>query len=181
MPATEGNNEELSDDLAALQLVSLSVDHGKDKRLTTTVLSLFDTGSPVSFAKKSVIPFLELAVQEETKYVGVGGRRINSFGKYSVEISFRNLSRRLTVIIVSDDIIPTPLILGRDFLKLFGIGLIMRVQIPIKGIEFPDILPKTVDCESINFVYRSMCGVSPILVSPADIFPEADPLVHEPL
>lgn len=126
--AAESAEEEvrqLADELASLQMVSVSINIDKDRRTQcTNHVALFDTGSPISFAKKSMVPSdVQCGQLAYSNYRGLGQTKLFTYGKIQLTITFRKQSHLLTVLILPDNVLPTSLLLGRDFLQLFNIGL----------------------------------------------------------
>lgn len=63
--------------------------------------------------------------QNELKYSGcrgLGDTRLYTFGKVDCLITFKNFSKIVNLIILPDNVLPIPLLLGRTFLN-FKIGL----------------------------------------------------------
>ena len=87
------------------------------------ILSLFDTGSPVNLVQKSEVPFEINDVLRPTEFQGLGKKRIFTFGKLKSHIKFKNQINLITLLVVPDETIPVPLLLGRDFLNIFNIHL----------------------------------------------------------
>lgn len=111
------------DDIAAVQQVCVDFEvNGRQTK--STLFSLLDTGSPVSFIRCSLVPS-ELCAKELTYSGcrGLGNARIYTFGIVNCFITFKNVHKHIHVQIVPDNVLPTPLLLGRDFLKLFDISL----------------------------------------------------------
>lgn len=164
---TSDNREvdELANDLAALQMVSFSVCIGKDRQDVSNILALFDTGSPVSFVCKSNVPmFIEATPLKRSKYSGVGGAHLYTQGELRCRIRFRGIEHELTVFVLPDDSIPTPMLLGRDFLDIFGIGLKFKIRVAPKRASLPHLI-SFVDSNQINFVYHSVFGTPSVLTS----------------
>lgn len=58
-----------------------------------------------------------------TQYRGIGNARLFSYGRVPTQIKFRNRIGSIDLFIIADDVLPVPLLLGRDFLDEFGIKL----------------------------------------------------------
>lgn len=56
----------------------------------------------------------------------MGNFRLCTYGIIKIRIRFRNLTNEIKVYIVSDDLIPYPMLLGRDFLSIFKIKMFMH-------------------------------------------------------
>lgn len=89
-------------------------------------LSLLDSGSPASFIRKNLLPF---DVYDEelmlSNYEGLSSIPLKTYGNINCLINLKNKVREINFVIVQDETISTPLLLGRDFLEIFNIQLIM--------------------------------------------------------
>lgn len=101
--------------------------------------SLFDTGSPISLMRRSSLPLKLSGESTYSGFSGIGHFKLCTFGKIPTIITFRNLSKVITLYIVSDYLLPYPLLLGRDFLCAFDIGLSMYHLIPNSVLK-PEII-----------------------------------------
>lgn len=114
--ATEG--------LASLNLVSVAFrDHLNQYTGFTNYVSLFDTGSPNSFVRRSALPY---TISDDTTTMalrGVGGNALKTHGTIVCNMRFNRRTHPMKLIILPDDATRMPMILGRDFLQLFGIKL----------------------------------------------------------
>lgn len=88
------------------------------------VRSLLDTGSTISFVARSLLPehhpFGEL---KKTAYCGIGRASILTFGTVKCYIKLHHRIKLLSLLVVPDDTFPIKLLLGRDALNKFEIGL----------------------------------------------------------
>lgn len=119
------NPENLMEGLAGINLVSASFrDHLNRYTGYKNFVSLFDTGSPTSFVRRSALPF---SISDETTTMGlrgVGGGALKTHGTVICDVRFNGRVKPMRLIILPDDATSMPMILGRDFLKLFGIKLL---------------------------------------------------------
>lgn len=90
-----------------------------------TRLSLFDTGRPTNLIQKAAVPSKMRSELSETNFCGLGKTRIESFGKIDCKITIRNRCENITMLVVPDETLPTPMLLGRTALQKFGIVLKM--------------------------------------------------------
>lgn len=118
---------ELTKEMSVLQMVSvyfLNEAFGHTSDTKKKCCSLFDTGSPVNFVQKSVLPIgMPYDNLNYSHFKGLGGTKIITYGTVNLKIEFGQVSKLINLFVVPDSILPTNLLLGRDFLKSFGIGL----------------------------------------------------------
>lgn len=116
------NPDNVAEGLAGINLVSASFrDHLNQYTGYTTFVSLFDTGSPSSFVRRSALPF---SISDETATMGlrgVGGGALKTHGTVVCNVKFNRRVKPMRLITLPDDATAMPAILGRDFLDLFGI------------------------------------------------------------
>lgn len=152
-------------ELAAVQPVSVSFSINKPGPIFDSFVSaLFDTGSPVSFIRKSMAPMrLQVLPLNCTQYSGLGNTRIYSYGQHICFIRFQSNTHSCNVFVIPDEVLPTPILLCRDFLKKAGIGLqfIKPVNLNLKINADKNknencVLQKTCNhIETINFPFKS--------------------------
>lgn len=94
-PGLEENTSAISDEtlvneLAALQMVSFSFDiNATGTHIHSRIFALFDTGSPVSFIRRSFVPVeLQMEPLNLTQYRGLGNTKISSYGNRKCHIRF---------------------------------------------------------------------------------------------
>lgn len=129
--STSSGLDELTQRLGEANVVSVTFHSDCSVPQCDALESLFDTGSPISLLRRSALR--TKLTDESTTYSGfrgLGSFRLCTYGKFPIEVTFRNQTKPLTVYVVSDCLIPCPLLLGRDFLKAFKIGLSMYNSIP---------------------------------------------------
>lgn len=121
----ESVDNPLTEELSATQTVSISFNvDGIGCSNESTFLSLFDTGSPVSFIRKSAVPPEHQSSQlTYTKYQGLGNAKLFSYGNPVCHIKFQSQICSNNILVVPDHVLPIPILIGRDFLKKFGISL----------------------------------------------------------
>lgn len=115
---------EATEAIEAINLVSvafLNVSSAGTK--FTDVVSLFDTGNPISFMRRSQLPYDVPDSLKPTKFCGLGGQNIKTLGEARCKIKFKNQTEELVMIVLPDEAMLLPLILGRDFLKKFNVFL----------------------------------------------------------
>lgn len=130
-------DNENNDDINSVNeenIVSVAFPSGDSSRLICdTFVSLFDTGSPVSLLRRSAIPnqCIRAPIDQNTKYSGysgLGNFRLCTYGIIPIQIGFRKIIKTIDVYVVSDHLIPYPLLLGRNFLSAFRIKLFMHCR-----------------------------------------------------
>ena len=127
MPAeVEVSDAELVTAFDAMNPVSVRLVNCKTRGTKfNTFNSLFDTGSPVSFIRRSNLP-TEVADSlnlSKLMPINLGGQKINMLNKSLFQIKFNNRIESVCLIILSDECMSLPMILGRDFLNTFDITL----------------------------------------------------------
>lgn len=112
-------------ELEALNLVSIAFEIDPVRSAEFRKFSsLFDTGSPISFIRRSCVPERAAKTDAPTSdYFGIGGRRLNILGNVKCLIKFKRQSRKIKIHILPDEEMLMPLILGRNFLNSFRIRL----------------------------------------------------------
>lgn len=85
--------------------------------------SLFDTGSPISCIKKSILPFPISTEKKLTSYRGIGNKNLNVYGRIKCEIHFGNRKCLHSFFILPDEEAVVPILVGRDLLSKFNIQL----------------------------------------------------------
>lgn len=113
------------DEVNAIQEVGLTLIRDKKIQfLFKNTNALFDTGSPVNFVGKSLIPKdFPLLQPQQTKYTGLGKTPLFSYGILNFIIKYKGKMHCQKIYVVSDSLLPTNLLLGRNFMKMFGIKL----------------------------------------------------------
>lgn len=103
--------------------------------------SLLDTGSPVSFIRRSKLP-AKFQTDEQicSNFRGLGGTKLFTSGKLNCLVNFRGHTDKLNLFVLSDDILPNSMLLGRDFLAKFRVKLIHQ---RIKSIELNKLVEHT--------------------------------------
>lgn len=118
------DQRDLDGELSEIQLVSVYNNSSSECTHFKTICSLFDTGSPINFVRRSALPTkLPSDVLKPSVFKGLGNGRVLTYGKVKLKIGFESVNKIIDFLVVPDEILPTPLLLGRDFLMNFGIGL----------------------------------------------------------
>lgn len=110
-------------EIEPLQMVSVAFSQ-IGRTHSKVVLSLLDTGSPANFVQFSLVPFGMCALAtRDSGCRGLGNTPLPTHGKITCYITFLNQTHIVTLDVLPDEILPTPLLLGRSFLKLYNVGL----------------------------------------------------------
>lgn len=94
-------------------------------KLSVNANALIDSGSPVNFIRRSVVPTFIVRDNKPapTQFTGIGNKTLFSYGKLDIEITFRHRKHVITCHIVPNNILPVDLLLGRAFMNTFKIKL----------------------------------------------------------
>lgn len=128
---TPSDEDALSQQMGAANIVSVTFLPSDSVPQCNTCDSLFDTGSPISLMQRSMIPqqCVNSNLRESAAYSGysgLGNFRLCTYGIIPIMITFRNITKKIVIYVVSDELLPCPLLLGRDFLSAFRIRLSMH-------------------------------------------------------
>lgn len=134
------DNETLA--LDELQEVSVSfLKLGKPVVVVKGIQSLFDTGSSVSFINESIVPVGLLATLAPSQFRGLGNSRLYTRGQVTCRIKFKEVILNHSFIILPENSMAWPIIIGRDLLPSFNVSLtysknyVSFMQPPRGGIE----------------------------------------------
>ena len=124
--------------LSELNLVSVAFLSDKTVHPAKTYLSLFDTGSPINLVKRSAVP--SESISENKKYSGfrsIGNFPLCTYAVIPARVTYGSYSAQLKFFVIPDHFMIHPILLGREFLKAFGIILFdtrsNRFKIEIKN------------------------------------------------
>lgn len=73
-------------------------------------VSLFDTGSPRSFVRRSVLPYGVTGTLQPIDLYGIGGKELKILGKVNCRILFKNQIETLNLMILPNDAMQLPLV-----------------------------------------------------------------------
>ncbi|XP_055912705.1 uncharacterized protein LOC129946516 [Eupeodes corollae] len=104
---------------------------------SATLLTLLDSGSPISFVQaKYIPPFLISTLDLRShKYVGVNNSPLDVLGSISCIISFENSFINLQMLVVKNNSMSYPVILGRDFMGKNGLVLQQQKKNSVNEID----------------------------------------------
>ncbi|XP_076660892.1 uncharacterized protein LOC143364412 [Halictus rubicundus] len=105
--------------------------------------TLIDSGSPVSFIKRSYVPGRIENIQNSNgvRLVGINKSPLGLLGtvEASVELS-KDTKETMTLLVVPDQTMYTPVVLGRDALRLFAMNIVQTKRDPISQLEILNIM-----------------------------------------
>lgn len=107
---------ELGAVLSELNIVSIAFSIDCNTHSCITVLSMFDTGSPISFVRRSVVPqSMGPSEKMNSGYKSIGNYPLCTYGIIAAIVCFRDRKTCLKVHVVPDNYLCVPLLLGRNF------------------------------------------------------------------
>ncbi|GAB0087205.1 hypothetical protein DMENIID0001_014870 [Sergentomyia squamirostris] len=142
--------------LSAIQMVSVAIDiPGSGRTKSIICQSLLDTGSPVSFINISSIPKdFPVGELKYANYWSLGSTRLYTYGEIDCNLHMAGKLRKVKLLIVPNDALPIPLLLGRDILKQFNVHLSLYGQD-----ESPQ---ETMNCDIMKSSYfLTLCAYKP--------------------
>ena len=80
------NRDDDGETVGAFQKVSVAFIDRCRRTKMTEYFSLFDTGSPISCVRRSLVPFALKEKRTVTPYRGIGKNRISSYGQIECKI-----------------------------------------------------------------------------------------------
>lgn len=79
------------------------------------VSCLIDSGSPINLISKGLVPKSTLLEDLlPSKYVGIENCNMKTYGTISCQIKFKNIIKTIELLVVPNDDIQVPIIVGRD-------------------------------------------------------------------
>lgn len=109
----EAETDQLVEQLAAQQMVGVAFIVNNKCTVYRVMDSLFDSGSSHSFISRASVP-VKCESLLPSVYKGMGGAKLNSFGKVKCAIKFRNHVFIHDFVILPDTETFVPIIIGRD-------------------------------------------------------------------
>lgn len=160
--------EEINEVMEATNLVSVAFFNViGSSTVFTTMVSLFDTGSPTNFINESAVRCPMSTPTDVPQLFGLGGNQIEILGKIECTIKFRNQSAVQTLFVIPNDKIKVPMILSREFMNCFNIKLI-KLSPKLKYskeklLEIKkDVESKPVNTDCIYYCARSRDILNPV-------------------
>ena len=131
------DDDELEQALNSVQLVSVALIISETKCTNFVQLNcLLDTGSPVSFIKKSMVPEeIQIGRLSYSNYRGLGEINICTYGTLSCYIEMAEKVNRISVLIISDEITPMPMLIGMYY------RFLTQTDIPFPQDQFVHQIP----------------------------------------
>lgn len=123
--ATSENVEQSDRALSEVNTVSVTFLSECSVHISKDFVSLFDSGSPISLIKYSAVPkqLTQHETMSDSGYNGIGRFKICTYGVISVQIKFRNICKRIKIFVIPDNFMSHSVLLGRNFMRAFGIRL----------------------------------------------------------
>lgn len=88
------------------------------------LVTLLDSGSPISFIKEKFVASEIVQVKDDNLiYRGINGSPVNVVGTATVNFSLGGSKKKLKLLVVTNDTMKSPVILGRDAFREFGLKL----------------------------------------------------------
>lgn len=128
-PDEDDNDEEMARGLGNLDWVSVSFNDSIDEGTHfNSIRPLFDSGSPTSFIRRSVLPSdFRLDKASKSDYNSLNQNPIYIYGKTNCFLRLYGFVRLISVFIVSDHTMPYDILIGRDTLATFHISLQINI------------------------------------------------------
>ncbi|KAK2578337.1 hypothetical protein KPH14_000880, partial [Odynerus spinipes] len=97
---------------------------GNNGNTVIRLVASIDSGSPISFVKKSLIPskFVEEA-PDSSRFLGINNSIVQIYGNAKVTIVIEQATYDVVLRVVDDGTMRSSLVLGRDFMKLAKLTL----------------------------------------------------------
>lgn len=124
-PTSQSDVEQIGRALSEMNTVSVTFLTSDIVHMSKDFVSLFNSGSPISLMRHSAVP-KQLIQRDDTKYSGYDGLghfKLCTYGVISVQIKFRNISRKIEIFVIPDNFMSYSVLLGRNFMRAFGIHL----------------------------------------------------------
>lgn len=102
-----------------------------------SLCTLLDTGSPISFLKESCVPMASMkpCKQQDRKYSGINNSELVKLGIVKINVTLDTVKRELDMFVVPNDTMCSQVVLGRDALKKFNLGLKALSPLEAEAIE----------------------------------------------
>lgn len=102
--------------------------------------ALIDSGSPICFVKEHLIPREYLSFcYDDDKFYGINGCSLGIVGRVEASIVYNQAAHKIALRVVPDKTMRSPMVLGRDFMKLAKLSICDGSEIlEILNIEVED-------------------------------------------
>lgn len=143
-------NSEAIDEMQQVSVDFLRSNVKLDKHFDAN--ALIDTGSPVNFVRRSLVPTAVLENHRlfQSTFSGIGNKPLLTYGKIQCNVSIRGKTNIIDCFVLPDRILPADFLLGQNFLSVFGIRLFFtqRQSAAIQILKhFHEILAKFNECQ----------------------------------
>lgn len=117
--------ESISRENEFYRMIALEFDIDNDVYVIE-ILSLLDSGSPITFVKEKLIKneLIEKVESDLLDYAGINGSKLNITGKIIVNCTLNSIKKPMLFYVVADDSMRPNAILGRDFFKEFDLRIV---------------------------------------------------------
>lgn len=120
----DGAFAEEMNELESVSVAFLSMnEHSVRSDCKRKIPCLFDSGSPRSLIRQSEVPFDCRGPLRDTGCSGLGNRELKTFGKASCIVNAADASVKHDLLVIPNNSIQLPMLLGRDFFKKANIKL----------------------------------------------------------
>lgn len=98
---------------------TLSINIKYPNGVSTDIVALVDTGSPVSLLKSTVVPFVSGSVPPKSDLAGINGSKLDIVDQFSADVSHAELDVPISLNfhVVPNNTIKSDCLLGRNFLS----------------------------------------------------------------
>lgn len=105
----EPMTDNLGRDISELNTVSVAFFLKHEMTFCNAYDSLFDTGSPISLMRQSIVPDdLIESLTRDSGYSGLRQFKLCTYGEIYVQITFRNIIKKIKIYVIPDNFIPYP-------------------------------------------------------------------------
>lgn len=121
-------HERLGDD-DFRQTVDLQISNGNNN-FKKSFYALIDSGSPICFVKECYIPRNYVITEESCdRFCGLNESKLEIIGHVEAELMFKNRKYNIMLRVVPDRTMQSPIVLGRDFIKMAKFLLISENKV----------------------------------------------------
>lgn len=142
--------------------VDLRISKGDDN-FKTSIAALIDSGSPICFVKECYIPRVyAIAEASSDRFCGLNGSGLKIIGRVEAELMFEAKVFNVTLRVVPDGTMQSPMVLGRDFMSMAKLSLKSEdeitdiAKIEIAREEVADIMNIEVAEDELRLTSRDM-------------------------
>lgn len=122
----DDNDKDNTLDKQCFRIISYKFDNGGEGSRVVSLATLLDTGSPISFIRISQLPSENIqpcTAGSLPDYSGINNSILKILGITSTKVRFNNIEHKIEIFVVPDETMQASVILGRDVLSKFNLGL----------------------------------------------------------